>query len=179
MLRRDVILAAVLIPLGLVIGSCAPIHVSSHVEPSANFASYHSFAWGPADALPTGDPRLDNNPFFHDYLQGAVERRMQEHGIPLAGNAADADLLLHYHAAVTQRFDVSPSNQTSSGVYAEPQVLDYDESTIVLDMIDAKTMRLVWRGWAQESLQSVVDNQERLKKHIEDSVALMLKQLPL
>ena len=179
MKRRNVILAALLVPLAIVIAGCAPIHVSSHVDRNANFASYHTFTWGPADALPTGDPRLDNNPFFHDYLQGAVERHLHEHGITLAANPADADLVLHYHAVVTQRLDVSPAKHDANGVSAEQQVTDYEESTLVLDMADAHTMRLVWRGWAQESLQSVEDNQERLRKHIEDSVVLMLKQLPL
>jgi hypothetical protein len=60
----------------LALGACAPINVSSHVERSVDFAQYHTWDWGPADALPTGDPRLDNNPFFKDYLEGAFEKGM-------------------------------------------------------------------------------------------------------
>lgn len=177
MLRRTFVTAVLV--FAVIIAGCAPIRVGSHVDRNASFPQYHTFAWGPADALPTGDPRLDNNPFFHDYLQGAVERTLRSHGLNLADEGEPADLLIHYHAAITQRFDVSSSNQTSSGGYTEPQIIDYDESTIVLDMIDARTNRLVWRGWAKESIQSVVDDQARLKQHIDESVERMLKQLPM
>jgi hypothetical protein len=50
--------------------------VNSHFEPTADSARYRSYDWGPADALPTGDPRLDKNPFFQDYLQGAIEMQL-------------------------------------------------------------------------------------------------------
>ena len=62
---------------------------------------------------------------------------------------------------------------------SEPLIRGYDESTLVLDMIDARTGRLVWRGWAQESLQNFVNDQDALKAHIEKSVVQMLQRLPL
>lgn len=179
MLRRTALFAAALLSLALAAAGCAPIHVGSHLDRNANFVQYRTFAWGPADALPTGDPRLDNNPFFRDYLLGAIERNLAARGLTLAGDGEPADLLIHYHAAVTQRFDVSASNQTSSGGYTEPQVIDYDESTIVVDLLDSQSKRLVWRGWAQEDIQSVVDDQARLKQHIDDSIVRMMKLLPM
>ncbi len=39
-----------------------------------------TYDWGPPDNLPVGDPRLDNNPFFNDFLQGAVEKTMAVKG---------------------------------------------------------------------------------------------------
>jgi hypothetical protein len=186
-MRRDLLPAAV-IPLAFFLASCAPITVGAHRASDVDFSGYHSFAWGPADALPTGDPRLDNNPFFHDYLQGAVERHLRGHAIVLVGTSDRPDLLLHYHATVAQRIDVASlrERQGQSGHYGEPSIGDseplirgYDESTLVLDMIDARTGRLVWRGWAQESLQNFVNDQDALKAHIEKSVVQMLQRLPL
>jgi len=187
MLRRDLLPAAV-IPLTFFLASCAPITVGVHQARDVDFTAYRTFAWGPADALPTGDPRLDNNPFFHDDLQGAVERHLHEHGIALVDASDRPGLLVHYHAAVTQRIDVAAlrERQPQSGHYGEPAIAGseplirgYDESTIVLDMIDARTGRLVWRGWAQESLQNFVNDQDALKAHIETSVVQMLKRLPI
>src|SRR5262245_38565891 len=65
---------AVLVALAM--PACATMNVSSHIEHGAEFTHYRTWDWGPADALPTGDPRLDNNPFFQDHLLGAVEKQM-------------------------------------------------------------------------------------------------------
>ncbi len=48
---------ATLILSALALAGCATMNVSSHVERGVNFAQYRTFDWGPADALPTGDPR--------------------------------------------------------------------------------------------------------------------------
>ena len=55
---------------------CAAMTVSSHIERNVNFTEYVTYDWGPPDNLPVGDPRLDNNPFFRDYLMGAVEKKL-------------------------------------------------------------------------------------------------------
>jgi hypothetical protein len=54
---------------------CATLNVSSHVQRGLDFAQFHTYDRGPADALPTGDPRLDRNPFFGDQVEGAVEKQ--------------------------------------------------------------------------------------------------------
>jgi hypothetical protein len=174
MLHRYVLPLAV----AVVLTACAPVSVGSHYANEVRFAGYHTFAWGTADELPTGDPRLDHNPFFNDYVVGAVERHLQQHGIALAAASANADLLVHYHASVTRQFDVSTWRHAHDGEQ-EPRIVLYDQSTIVLDLVNARTNRLVWRGWAQEYLQNYVNDQDALKAHIEQSMARMLKQLPI
>ena len=52
--------------LSIAAAGCATVDVGSHVERGLDFRQFHTYAWGPADALPTGDPRLDKNPFFND-----------------------------------------------------------------------------------------------------------------
>ena len=58
------------------VAGCATMTVSSHIERNINFSQYATYDWGPPDNLPVGDPRLDNNPFFNDYLQGAIEKQL-------------------------------------------------------------------------------------------------------
>jgi hypothetical protein len=177
MLRRDAFLLTAILTLAL--AGCAPITVGSHRSSDADFARYHTFAWTDADALPVGDPRLDSNPFFQDYLQGAIERRLHEHGLTLAGPADEADLVIHYHATVAQRVDVTRDHPNTPNAYTEPEIIASKESTIVLDITDARTHRLVWRGWAQDSLDAFVNDQDRMRAHIEESVARMLRLLPM
>ena len=62
------------IAVALAAAGCATMNVSSHIEHGVNFADFVTYDWGPPDNLPVGDPRLDNNPFFNDYLQVAALR---------------------------------------------------------------------------------------------------------
>src|SRR5262245_32433590 len=133
--------------------ACATMMVSSHVRHDVDFAQYRTFEWGPPDALPTGDPRLDTSPFFNDHMQGAVEKQLAARGIELSSDGLP-DLLVHYHANVSQRVDVNRVDQRYGYCYAEDcgvRVMEYEAGTLVLDVVDARTNRVVWRGWAQDS----------------------------
>ena len=67
--------------LTLAVTGCATMLVSSHVQRDVDFAQYRTYDWGAPDALPTGDPRLDDNPFFNDHMQGAVEKQLAARGL--------------------------------------------------------------------------------------------------
>jgi hypothetical protein len=164
----------------LALTACAAtMTVSSHVERGLEFARYRSFAWGPADALPTGDPRLDQNPFFKDHVQGAVEKELAQRGI--AVTTGDADLLIHYHANITRRIDPNQADRAygycGTGDCPPAQV-DYEAGTLLLDIIDARTNRLVWRGWAQRGVEDMLRDPDRMARTIEQAVTRMLQRLP-
>jgi len=163
------------------LAGCATMNVSSHVERSVDFAQYKTFDWGPADALPTGDPRLDNNPFFNDFLQGAVEKRFAGRGMTQVPSGGTPDLLVHYHANISQRIDVNGVDRQRGYCYDEDcqtRVSEYDAGTIVVDVVDAKTNRVVWRGWAQTPFDGVIDDQDRLAKVVDDAVTKMMARFP-
>lgn len=165
----------------LAVTGCATMDVSSHVERGLDFAQFHTYTWGPADALPTQDPRLDKDPFFHDHMQGAVEKRLAARGLMLSPSGTKPDLLLHYHANVTQRLDVNRLDQPSGYCSSEGcpgGVTEYEAGTIVLDIVDARTNRVIWRGWAQEHLDRVLDNRDRMARDIDEAVTRMLNRLP-
>ena len=159
---------------------CASMNVSSHIERGVNFTDYVSYDWGPPDNLPVGDPRLDNNPFFNDYLQGAVEKQLKAKGFDHAAKGATADLLIHYHASVNQRLDIYRADQQYGYCYGdcEPQVADFEQGTLVIDIVDAKSKKVVWRGWAQDTMTGIIDHQSRLEKQVDEGVTKMMQLLP-
>ena len=79
--------------------------VGSHFQRGTDFTRYQTYAWGPADALPISDQRLRENPYFVDDVHGAIDREFQDRGLWHA-TTERADLLVHYHAAVTSRLEV-------------------------------------------------------------------------
>lgn len=163
----------------LALSACASMNVSSHIERNVAFSNYVTFDWGPPDNLPVGDPRLDNNPFFNDRVQGAIEKQLARKGYERAV-AGQADLLIHYHAAVNQKLDVYSVDNRYGYCYGncEPQVVDYEQGTLVVDIVDAKTSKVVWRGWAQDTMNGIIDNQARLEKQVDEGVTKMMLRLP-
>jgi Domain of unknown function (DUF4136) len=175
-MRNNLLIAAVLAAAT----ACASMNVSSHIERGITFTNYVSYDWGPADLLPVGDPRLDNNPFFRDYLMGAVEKRMLAKGYERAAAGQPADLLIHYHASVNQKIDVYGVDTQHGYCYGncEPQFVDYEQGTLVIDLVDAGSKRVVWRGWAQDSMTGIIDHQDRLEAQVDEAVTKMMQLLP-
>ena len=154
---------------------CAPMIVSSHVERGLDLTRYRTFEWGPADALPTGDPRLDRNPFFKDYFEGAVEKQFAARKIE--HSSTNPDLLVHYHASITRRIDVNRTDSINGYCADEScttRVNEFEAGTLILDILDARTNRLIWRGWAQHAIGDELENRDHMARRIDEAVTKML-----
>jgi hypothetical protein len=166
--------------MAMTAAGCATVNVGSYVERGLDFRQYRTYAWGPADALPTGDPRLDRNPFFNDDLQGQIDQGLAARGLVLMP-AATPDLQIHYHANVSERLQASHLDQSGGTCSSEScpgGVTEYEAGTIVLDVMDVKTGRLLWRGWAQTDLENLLDDEAKMSRTIQDAVKRMLRELP-
>lgn len=156
----------------------ATMRVSSYAERAADFRHYRTYAFEPTEPVSTGDPRLDSNPFFYQRVQGAVEKQLAATGYEKAGSGTP-DLLIHFHASITQEIDTTEIDRkygycTSS----ECRPFVYDAGTLLLDFVDARTNKLVWRGWAEGSMDGVVDNQSWMEQKVDDAVNRILARLP-
>jgi hypothetical protein len=156
--------------------ACATMQVSSYVERGMDVTRYRTYHWAPADTQATGDPRLDNNEFFRDRIQSQVDRRLGDRGFEKTA-AGEPDLVVHYHASVSQEINANGVDQPNVTCEScEPYV--YDAGTIVVDLVDARTRRLVWRGWAEGSIDGAIDDQTFLERQIDEAVARIIGQLP-
>jgi Domain of unknown function (DUF4136) len=164
------------------LASCATtMNVSSHVDAGVSFAQYQSYDWGPADALPTGDSRLDKDPFFQDHVQGAVERELARKNYKRSAPGGTPDLLIHYHASINERIDVNRVDREHGYCYdddCQARVVEYEAGTLVLDIVDSRTSRVIWRGGAQDSVESILNDQDRMARKIDEAVRRMLARFP-
>lgn len=170
--------AVALAAFGTTLTGCAAATVGSYEESRIEFMRYSTFGWGPDDLTPTGDPRLDNNPFFNERIRAAIARELAARGFDLVPSET-SDLLVHIHASVTQEIDVGfldqPYGFCAEGD-CEPYV--YDAGTVVVDLVDRVTNTLVWRGWEENILGDVIDNQAAMERRIDESVGRILARLP-
>jgi hypothetical protein len=48
----------------------------------------------------------------------------------------------------------------------------------MLDFVDTRTNRVVWRGWAQDAVQGMLESRDVMAKKIDEAVTRMLEQFP-
>jgi hypothetical protein len=162
-------------------GCASSMNVSSYVEHVLDVSRYRTYDWGPADALPTGDPRLDRNSFFRDHMEGAVEKQLAARGMERSA-PGKADLLIHYHASIDRRLNVNAADRQYGYCSADDcpaYVSEYEEGTLVLDVVDTRTNRVVWRGWAQDHVEPMLNNPDTMERKINEGVTRMMERFPV
>ena len=165
--------------MSVVLGSCAPVRVNSYVGRDVDLRRYHTYAWAPADTFSTGDARLDNNTFFIERVQRAVDGHLRQKGFEKVAGG-QPDVVIHYHARIGQRIDSGEFHPGQPGCQAggcRPSV--YDAGTLLIDFMDPRSNQLMWRGWAERGLDGVIDDQTWMDATIDDAVTRIMARLPL
>jgi hypothetical protein len=165
----------------LVASSCtAGIRAGADFAPDVDFGPFTTFEWDEPDTRPVGDPRLENNPLFEERLHIAIERELAARG--LRPTASGAGLIVHHHATVRDRVEVYEADRSAG--YSTPeygggtQVVQYEEGTLMIDIADAGTNELIWRGWAQFDIGAALRDPEVLTAQIDEAVAKMFEHFP-
>ena len=175
------LLGVAVVVTGFVLAGCATMRVGSHVERGLDFSQYRTFDWGPRDKLPVGDPRLEKDPVFRDQVEGAIEKQIAARGFERSAASETPDVRIHYHASIDTRFDVREENYSGNCTVDDVcpgRVIEYEAGTLVVDIIDERTGRLIWRGWAQDSVEGVLGNRDRLRRKIDEGVTRMFARFP-
>jgi len=148
--------------------------------PGVDYARYTSFEWDEPDDRPIGDPRLENNPFFEQRLHAAVALELAEYGI--RDSAAGPRLIVHHHTTVRSRVDVyeadSREGYSAARRSESPQMVEFDEGTILVDIADAETKEILWRGWAQFDITRALSNPEVMERAIQEAIGKMFERFP-
>jgi hypothetical protein len=173
--------AAGLVAVTAVVTACGlGIVAGADFSPGVDFARYTSFEWDEPDDRPVGDPRLENNPFFEQRLHAAVAIELHEHG--LREEADGPRLIVHHHATVRSRVDVyerdAREGYSATRNTESPQVVEFSEGTILVDIADAQTRDVLWRGWAQFDITRALANPEVMERAIEEAIGKMFERFP-
>jgi hypothetical protein len=171
------LLGMAVVASGALAGACAPVSVNSYTPPRTDVTAYRTYAWAAGELGATGDPRLDNNSFFRERVQLAADGQLSFRGYQKVTSGAP-DLTVHIHARLQQRLDSSALDSVSCQ-REECHTEIYDEGTLLIDLVDTRTNALVWRGWAERSLDGVIDNQEWMNQVIDRAVQSIFSRLPM
>lgn len=149
--------------IGMIAASC---NVTSHTEKAAgvNFSNYKTFAWNtPADSKK--DNRVDND-ILDNNIKNAVAQELEKKGWTETND--NPSVKLDYTLAIRHEI-----RRETEPVYSYPYVpffygrggiyslwypyslmgvrsynIPFKEGELAVNMIDAKTNKLIWQGWA-------------------------------
>jgi hypothetical protein len=176
-----------LIPLvaAFLAAGCATVKVTTNYDPTAPFAKYHTYVLAPA---PHGQGL---SPTSEAALRAALRvnlstRRIEE----IPSGKPDLDIVRHVFRQKHLSAEQYASWGYGPGAYwpardgrytiwagAPPDFANaatYADGTLVLDFVDARRRRLVFRGIGK----GVVGNRESSPKDLEDAVAKIVAGLP-
>ena len=153
---------ALLVGLTLIVGS------------SSAFASTHSdftktFPLGTLKTYEFKDQRrisrdpLANNQIWANDVRDSIRKDLAEKGFVEAANG-HPDFYVAFYVGLQQRYDLNAINYGMPvfhrrGWWGWPRAYDvwavpYTQSTLIVDVIDARTNQLVWRGYDTGTLNS-------------------------
>ena len=169
----------------LLAAGCSSFAVEHDYDPQADFARYRSWYWLPPS--PSGDPRADNA-LVDARVRAAVENALAARGFTQT-STGEGDLGIGYHIAIEGKLDVRTIDHYYGygpgwGYYGGPgrvgsetYVDQYDEGTLILDLVDSRSRKLVWRGSASARLREGLTPQER-EERTQEAVDAILNQYP-
>jgi hypothetical protein len=178
MLRATHLAGAAL--LAAVLAGCATLGAGSHVERGTDVTQHRTWEWAPAEERPTGDPRLDNNPMFEEHLRSAVEYQLARKGYSRTTLAGPPDLRVKYHVNFSKSVEISGGSAGGGSCSGNcgPEAYAYEKGNLVVDLVDARTNTVAWRGWSSDNMEGIIDNQGRMEREIDRMVAAMFERMP-
>jgi hypothetical protein len=155
-----VILLALLLPATL-----AGVQVKS--DGTEDFASFRTYAWK------TGTPA--RNPNMEDLIVETVEAQLEAKGLARVGDEPDL-----YVATYVLPDEVSVDELRNSGLDFWSGVVsvspsDVGAGTLVVDLIERESDRVVWRGVASETIKGTFKKMER---KVASAIVKMFRRYP-
>src|SRR5713226_7512450 len=158
------------------LGTALAQQVKTDFDHQANFSRYKTYSWQeikPANSL--WDARIKN----------AVDAQLASKGWTQVDNGGDVAIVA-IKTTQTQRtlqtfYDGMGGGwgwrRFGGGGFGEATTTeqDYKDGTLVVDLFDAKTKQLIWRGSTEDMLSNKAEKNE---KNLDKGVAKMFKKFP-
>lgn len=182
---------------GLALTGCSGLESWSDFDPAKADAirAYETWDWAPFEGEKAGDirsnDRLVDDPMTDRRIRSSVETELAGKGFRRA-EGGSPDFRIGYHVSIDGRMDVTYINSyygygwggywgpygPSFGMgYSTPSVRQYNEGTLILDIVDGSSNELVWRGVVSGEVHEKRDAQER-QEAIDRAIGEALKDFP-
>jgi hypothetical protein len=175
---------AVLVAAALVATGCSSISVRQDYDTQADFVAYKTYAWIQQPTTAVGNARAAQqmNTLLDKRIKDAVNAQLAAKGMTLV--TENPDVLVMYYTGIDNKIEVQDYGYTYprygyGGWYGGGQVdvYEYNEGTLIVDLIDAKSDQLVWRGTATKVIDETASAQER-EANLNEVISKLFAQYP-
>ncbi len=165
--------------------ACSGYRVNYDYDMHANYSSYKTFDWQAASLAKETGVKVDN-PLMDRRVSTAVENELIAHGYTLE-TRADPDFLVTYYPVYHQKVSHTATYVGLGYLGFRPfginvgttlgQNREYKEGTIVLEIVDFKTNKQVWKSVA-EGVLTDTSTPEEADEMVNRAVRQMLDRFP-
>lgn len=173
----------VCVALGLtVLGvGCSTISTNYDYDTATDFSRLRTYDWMKVP------PSSQTSPFVLDRIKTATDRVLHAKGYQQTSN--NPDFLLAAHAGQQSKIQVTDwgygygyaprARRYRGGRYRGGglDVYEYHEGTLILDVVDARSKNLIWRGTATGTIDPGATPEKKTQK-IDDAVQEVLRDFP-
>lgn len=170
-------------------GACSTLSVSTDFNPAYDFTSLKRYAWLESGEQPGTDARI-NNDLVVDRVRAAVERDLAAKGY-VKSDAGSADFMVSWFGAINKKLQVDSIDHFYSpygygalardpywgGGMRTTTAREYEEGTLIVDILDPKQHKLIWRGTGSDRLKNNKDP-EAVTKRINDAITAIMNDFP-
>ena len=152
--------------------SCATYSVKHDYDLQANFAEFKTFDWMQVPE------KADIDSLILQRVKNAVNAELKAKGLTLSSN--NPDFLIAEHLGKNAKVRVSNYGYGYGyryRGYRGVSAYQYEEGVLILDFVDIKSKKLIWRGSATAVVQNV-NTPEKSEKLINGAVKAILKKYP-
>ncbi|WP_051215914.1 DUF4136 domain-containing protein [Ferrimonas futtsuensis] len=160
----------------LALAGCSSVSTEYDYDEKVAFDGFTKWAW--VEATPdSGSAKYQMDGLNDRRIRDALTAQLSNAGLSQVP-ASDAQVLVNYLTQVEKKIDVdtfytsfgyypyyhSRHGYWGTGVQADTRVREYKEGTLVVDIIDAKTKQLLWRGSGTDTLKKNLTPEKRTEQ---------------
>ena len=182
--------AACLVGLLFFTGACnlseLVVKINTAQDQKAQFSQYRTYNWYQANPTTAFPGESVVNPNLQQHLKRAIEQEIAKKG--LQKNTGNPQVLLAYDVSVKKPAQL-PAQDFPEGFgfgyayqlgyrydYGHANIADYKPvdaylpGTLIIDIIDAGTKELIWRGWADDVVNNFDADFKTVENYVDDII---------
>lgn len=165
--------------LVLLVFGCSPsVSIYHDYDRQINISTFSTYGWKSNAQKESANSPIYTNELNDKRIKVAADKGLQSKGYQLTDE--EPQLILHYHIIVEDRSVVTQDpyyhHYSPYWIGMDVNTYQYKQGTLIIDLMDAKTEGLLWRGWAVSVLDEL--HPDKVEQRLNDAIQKILAPLP-
>jgi hypothetical protein len=178
---RKQFLGVLIFILLVALSGCSSLSVNYDYDQNVEWSKFKTYGWMDVSKRPS-DPNspLQDTPLLEQRVHNSVDYEMEQRGITMGDNP---NLLVVYHIGTQEKIQVTDWGYRYSDYYwgyggRQIDVYQFTEGSLVIDLVDAETQNLVWRGTGTGVVDQGQKSPEEMQARANEVINKIMKSFP-